>query len=37
MIERGDADCMLAGGSEMATSPTGLARIRIRPRAFDAQ
>ena len=25
MIERGDADCMLAGGSEMATSPTGLA------------
>ena len=25
MIERGDADCMLAGGTEMATSPTGLA------------
>ena len=25
LIERGDADCMLAGGSEMATSPTGLA------------
>ena len=25
MIERGDADCMVAGGSEMATSPTGLA------------
>ena len=25
MIERGDADCMIAGGSEMATSPTGLA------------
>ena len=25
MIERGDADCMLAGGAEMATSPTGLA------------
>ena len=25
MIERGDADCMIAGGAEMATSPTGLA------------
>ena len=25
MIERGDADCMVAGGSEMATAPTGLA------------
>ena len=25
LIERGDADCMVAGGSEMATSPTGLA------------
>jgi len=25
MIERGDVDCMLAGGTEMATSPTGLA------------
>lgn len=25
MIERGDVDCMVAGGSEMATSPTGLA------------
>ncbi len=25
MIERGDADVMLAGGSEMATTPTGLA------------
>jgi 3-oxoacyl-[acyl-carrier-protein] synthase II len=24
MIERGDADVMIAGGSEMATSPTGL-------------
>ncbi len=25
MIERGDADCMVAGGAEMATSPAGLA------------
>ena len=25
MIERGDVDCMVAGGSEMATAPTGLA------------
>ena len=25
MIERGDVDCMVAGGSEMATSPLGLA------------
>ena len=25
MIERGDADVMIAGGAEMATSPTGLA------------
>ena len=37
MIERGDADCMLAGGSEMATSPTGLAGFALRARPVHPQ
>ena len=37
LIERGDADVMLAGGTEAAVTPIGRGGLRRDARALDAQ